>query len=369
MMTPDSDSPNQQPSLDALRKGIDDIDASIVSLLKQRAELVHGVGAIKGKTGSPIFVPEREAALLDKLARLNGGVLPEHSLRAIYREIISCALDLEGGLKIAYLGPPGTWSHQACIKQFGRSVELVPLPNFSEVFDCVTRGKADYGVVPIENSTDGAVSAAMDLFVNSPLRICAQVHLHIRNSLMANVAKEDIRTIYSHPQVFGQTRNWVSRHFPQADLVETSSTTKAAQLARDNARDGAAAFGCPLAAEMIGLQVLEVDIQDSSSNTTRFAVIGRQATSPTGRDRTSLLFQVRHEPGTLVEALKCFERHGIDLSRIESRPSKIVNWEYIFYVDVNGHADEAPLQTALTELEQHCSIMKILGSYPEAEPV
>lgn len=359
------DSPGQPKlNLEDLRNNIDNIDAKIVELLKQRAEYVHGVGTIKSETGDPIFVPERETSLMKKLERLNNGALPEHSLHAIYREIISCALNLEGGLKIAYLGPPGTWSHQASIKQFGRSVELIPLPNFNEIFDLVARGKADYGVVPIENSTDGSVSAAMDLFMHSPLKICAQVHLRIKNSLISSVSREEIKTLYSHPQVFGQTKNWILKNYPSADLVETSSTTKAAQLAKDNA---AGALGCPLAAELFGLSVLEEDIQDNCNNTTRFAIIGKQGTMPTGKDRTSLLFHIHHQPGTLVRALDCFQKHGIDLVRIESRPSKVINWEYVFYIDTIGHADEEPLKTALSELEQYCSSVKVLGSYPQVD--
>lgn len=368
-MSPETTDNSNQPSLQQLRDNIDGVDAEIINLLKKRAGYVHGVGEIKNMAGDPIFVPERESSLLSKIDRLNDGALPAQSLHAIYREIISCALNLEGGLKIAYLGPPGTWSHQASIKQFGRSVELMPLSNFSDIFDAVARGKANYGVVPIENSTDGSVAAAMDLFTTSSLKICAQIHLRIRNSLMAKVAREQIKIIYSHPQVFGQTRNWQLRNYPDAELVETSSTTKAAQLALGNAAEGAAAFGCPLAAEMFGLDILDEDIQDNCNNTTRFAVIGKQVTKPTGNDRTSLLFHIHHKPGTLVEALECFHKHNIDLVRIESRPSKVINWEYVFYVDAIGHADEEPLKTALEELTGLCPIVKVLGSYPQVELV
>ena len=195
------------------------MDARIVELLKNRAEWVHEVGRIKKEGNSPIFVPERETALLSKLNRLNAGVLPEASLQAIYREIISCSFFLEGGLTIAYLGPKGTWSHQAALKQFGKSCELIPCQSFKDVFDMVDRGKAQYGVVPVENSSEGSVTAVMDLFVTSPLKICAQINLNIRNSLMADIPREHIRILYSHPQVLGQTRNWILRHFPNAELV------------------------------------------------------------------------------------------------------------------------------------------------------
>ena len=217
----------QTIALTKARLAIDEVDARIVELLKNRAEWVHEVGRIKKEGNSPIFVPERETALLSKLNRLNAGVLPEASLQAIYREIISCSFFLEGGLTIAYLGPKGTWSHQAALKQFGKSCELIPCQSFKDVFDMVDRGKAQYGVVPVENSSEGSVTAVMDLFVTSPLKICAQINLNIRNSLMADIPREHIRILYSHPQVLGQTRNWILRHFPNAELVETSSTTKA----------------------------------------------------------------------------------------------------------------------------------------------
>ena len=347
----------QTIALTKARLAIDEVDARIVELLKKRAEWVHEVGRIKKEKNSPIFVPERETVLLNKLNRLNAGVLPEASLQAIYREIISCSFFLEGGLTIAYLGPKGTWSHQAALKQFGKSCELIPCQSFKDVFDMVDRGKAQYGVVPVENSSEGSVTAVMDLFVTSPLKICAQVNLNIRNSLMADIPREHIRILYSHPQVLGQTRNWIQRHFPNAELVETSSTTKASILAKENAAMGAASLGCPLAAELFGLNILEEDVQDQSCNTTRFAVIGRQETQPSGRDRTSLLIRIQHKPGTLAEVVNCFQRHNNNLIRIESRPSKVINWEYVFYIDAAGHIQESPLRETLPELEQHCSCL------------
>lgn len=375
--SPDN-SPRQQKSgntdeqtiaLTKARLAIDEVDARIVELLKKRAEWVHEVGRIKKEKNSPIFVPERETAMLNKLNRLNAGVLPEASLQAIYREIISCSFFLEGGLTIAYLGPKGTWSHQAALKQFGKSCELISCQSFKDVFDMVDRGKAQYGVVPVENSSEGSVTAVMDLFVTSPLKICAQINLNIRNSLMADIPREHIRILYSHPQVLGQTRNWIQRHFPNAELVETSSTTKASILAKENAAMGAASLGCPLAAELFGLNILEEDVQDQSCNTTRFAVIGRQETQPSGRDRTSLLIRIQHKPGTLAEVVNCFQRHNNNLIRIESRPSKVINWEYVFYIDAAGHIQESPLRETLPELEQHCSMLKILGSYADTDVI
>ncbi len=353
-------------NLDDIRKHIDEIDGQLLDLLSDRADLVHQVGEVKKRDGLQIYAPEREEALLRRLIERNKGRLPEKSIRAIYREIMSAALALEDDLKIAYLGPEGTWTHQAAIKKFGHSVAYSSQPNFAEVFDQVSRRRADYGVVPIENSTEGAVSHTLDLFVDSPLQICAQILLRIENGLMASIPREQIKTLYSHPQVFGQCRTWILRNFPEADLVEVSSTTRAAQLARDNAAQGAAALGGALAAEMNGLTMLESSIQDRATNTTRFLVIGEKTCPPTGKDRTSILFAIHDRPGSLVRALQAFDQFQINMSKIESRPSKRKDWEYVFYVDLSGHCDDPELKNAIEELEKHCSMVKLLGSYPDA---
>jgi chorismate mutase/prephenate dehydratase len=353
--------------LDQVRKNIDQIDQQLIDLLSQRSELVHEVGVIKKSEGLQIYAPEREAALLKRLEKMNQGRLPEKSIRAIYREIMSAALALEDNLTVAYLGPEGTWTHQAAIKKFGHSINYSAQPNFAEVFDQVTRRKAHYGVVPIENSTEGAISHTLDLFVDSPLQICAQVLLRIENGLMAAIPREEIKTLYSHPQVFGQCRNWILRHFPDADLVEVSSTTKAAQIAQKKSADGAAALGGKLASELHGLTMLEESIQDSSTNTTRFLVIGEKTCPATGSDRTSILFSIHDRPGSLVNALQAFDKLNVNMSKIESRPSKQRDWEYIFYVDLAGHCEDAPVADALLELEKHCSLVKMFGSYPDSE--
>ncbi|MFZ9941962.1 MAG: chorismate mutase, partial [Luteolibacter sp.] len=263
-------------NLDDIRRQIDAIDQELLALLNRRADLVHEVGVVKKRDGLQIYAPEREESLLRRLISMNQGRLSESSIRAIYREIMSAALALEDDLKIAYLGPEGTWTHQAAIKKFGHSVSYSPQPNFADVFDQVTRRSADYGVVPIENSTEGAVSHTLDLFVDSPLHICSQILLRIENCLMSAIPRGEIRTLYSHPQVFGQCRAWIHKNFPHADLVEVSSTTKAAQIAQEQAKQGAAALGGPLAAEIYSLKVLESSIQDRATNTTRFLVIGEK---------------------------------------------------------------------------------------------
>ncbi len=352
-------------NLDDIRNQIDRIDIDLLTLLSRRAELVHQVGLIKKRDGLQIYAPEREEALLRKLVDMNQGRMPERSIRAIYREIMSTALALEDDLKIAYLGPEGTWTHQAAIKKFGHSVAYAAQPNFADVFDQVARRRADYGVVPIENSTEGAVSHTLDLFVDSPLHICAQILLRIENGLMAAIPREQIQTLYSHPQVFGQCRSWILKNFPTAELVEVSSTTKAAQLARNHAADGAAALGGMLAAELYGLTMLEESIQDRATNTTRFLVIGEKTCPSTGNDRTSILFAIHDRPGSLVNALRAFDQFEINLSKIESRPSKRKDWEYIFYVDLAGHCADPKVANALVELGKHCSFVKLLGSYPD----
>lgn len=352
-------------NLDDIRRHIDTIDKELLDLLNRRADLVHEVGVVKKRDGLQIYAPEREEALLRRLISMNQGRLSETSIRAIYREIMSAALALEDDLKIAYLGPVGTWTHQAAIKKFGHSVSYSPQPNFADVFDQVTRRTADYGVVPIENSTEGAVSHTLDLFVDSPLHICSQILLRIENCLMAAIPRSEIRTLYSHPQVFGQCRSWIHKNFPHADLVEVSSTTKAAQIAQEQAKQGAAALGGPLAAEIYGLNLLESNIQDRATNTTRFLVIGEKTCPPTGHDRTSVLFAIHDRPGSLVKALQAFDNFHINLSKIESRPSKRKDWEYVFYVDLAGHCEEPQVADALAELHQHCSMIKLLGSYPD----
>jgi chorismate mutase/prephenate dehydratase len=352
-------------SLDDIRRQIDEIDRELLELLNRRADLVHEIGVVKKNNGLQIYAPEREEALLRRLVEMNQGRLPEKSIRAIYREIMSAALALEDDLKIAYLGPEGTWTHQAAIKKFGHSVNYSPQPGFAEVFDQVTRRFADYGVVPIENSTEGAVSHTLDLFVDSPLHICAQILLRIENCLMAAIPREQIKTLYSHPQVFGQCRSWIHKTFPHADLVEVSSTTKAAQIARERASEGAAALGGALAAELYGLTPIEEAIQDHATNTTRFLVIGEKTCPPTGNDRTSILFAIHDRPGSLVRALQAFDHCHINMSKIESRPSKRRNWEYIFYVDLAGHCEEPKVAEALEELGHHCAMVKLLGSYPD----
>jgi len=355
-------------SLDELRRKIDALDSELLRLLNERADLVHEIGILKKQQGLQIYAPEREEAVFQSLVRKNTeakGRLPERSVRAIYREIMSAALALEDDLQIAFLGPAGTWTHQAAINKFGASVAYADMDSLEEVFDAVARRRANYGVVPIENTTEGAAVHTLDLFVDSPLQICAQILLRIENCLMAACPREEIQVLYSHAAVFAQCREWLGRHFPKADLVEVPSTTRAAEITARTPNAGA--LGGPLAASLHGLTVLEHSVQDSATNTTRFLVIGERTCPPTGKDRTSLMFSVRHEPGSLFHALEPFNELHLNMSRIESRPSRRRDWEYFLFVDVLGHCADEPLQKALRGLGQHCSFVKVLGSYPNAE--
>lgn len=352
-------------TLSDIRKKIDELDSKLLVLLSERADLVHEVGVIKHKEGVAIYAPEREEQLLRSLAERNRGRLPEKAIRAIYREIMSASLALEKQLTIAYLGPEATWSHQAARSKFGASVEYAAQPSIAEVFNVVARGKADYGVVPIENSTEGAVNYTLDVFTDSDLKICAQFLLKIENNLIAKIPRSEIRRLYSHPQVIGQCRQWLRTNLPGVDIIEVASTTHAAALAANE--PNSAAIAGRMAAEVYGLEILEASVQDSPNNATRFLVIGYDSCPPTGDDKTSLMFTVQDKPGALFSALEPFKNLGINLSKIESRPSKRKAWEYFFFVDVDGHASDANLVTALAELQKHCTFVKILGSYPRGK--
>jgi chorismate mutase/prephenate dehydratase len=350
-------------TLEELRGAIDGIDDRILELLRERAELVEKVGQVKDKSGDPYYAPEREEALLRRLASANRSRLPESSLRAIYREIVSSMRALEQTIKVAYLGPRSTFSHQAAARHFGYAVELLPDRTIADVFEAVERGRAHYGVVPIENSQEGAVNATLDRFMDSEARICAQIFLPVELNLLGRGPLDQVRKVYSHPQPFGQCRRWLAEHMPGAECIEVSSTARAAEMAA--AEENSAALAGGLAGEEFGLPVLARAIQDSSSNVTRFFVIGRQPARPSGRDKTSVMFAVKDQPGALAKALAPFEKSGISLTRIESRPSKRQAWEYYFFADFAGHAEDAKVAAALGELSGVCAFTRILGSYPD----
>jgi len=355
------------PDLQELRDEIDSIDERLLQLISRRVEIAQEVAHTKLAAGesASFYRPEREAEVLNRIRELNQGPLTSEEVVRLFREIMSTCLAKEKPLNVAFLGPEGTFTQTAAIKHFGHAVVTRPHDSISQIFREVESGESDFGVVPIENSTEGAISHTLDLFVDSPLQICAQILLRIENGLMACIPRESIKTLYSHPQVFGQCRNWILRNFPQADLVEVSSTTKAAAIAKEKAHEGAAALGGQLAADLNGLTMLETSIQDRATNTTRFLVIGEKTCPPTGHDRTSILFSIHDRPGSLVKALQAFDKLQVNMSKIESRPSKQRDWEYIFYVDLAGHCTDPAVAEALSELEKHCSLVKMFGSYPD----
>ena len=350
-------------TLEQLRAAIDGVDDRILDLLGERAGLVEEVGRVKDKSGDSYYAPEREENLLRRLVTTNTSRLPEAGVRAIYREILSSMRALEQTIKVAYLGPRATFSHQAAARHFGSAVELCPERTIGEVFEAVERGRAHYGVVPIENSQEGSVNATLDRFIESEARICAQIFLPVELNLLGNGLLAKVRKVYSHPQPFGQCRRWLAEYLPAAECVEVSSTARAAELAA--AEEGAAALASGMAGDEFNLPVLAPSIQDASSNVTRFFVIGRKSALPSGRDKTSVMFALRDQPGALAKALAPFEKAGISLTRIESRPSKRQAWEYYFFADLAGHAGGSDLAAALAELSRVCAFTRVLGSYAD----
>lgn len=352
-------------SLNRLRKKIDLLDRKLINLLNARAEATKKIGKIKINTGKSIYAPEREIEVLRKITSLSKGPLKKSALEAIYREVMSASLALEKPLKIAYLGPQASFTNLAALKKFGSLVSYIACNSIAEVFLEVERLDADYGVVPIENSVEGAVSHTLDVFVDSDLKICSQIILDVTHNLLANCAKTKIKKVYSNPQVFGQCRIWLQKNLPNAELIEASSTTRAAEMAKRE--KNSAAIASLLASKVYGLKVAAGGIQDSLHNITRFLVIGKHVVAKTGHDKTSLVFSVKDKVGALYEMLLPFRKYGVNLTKIESRPSKKKAWEYYFFVDINGHQDDDKVKKALKELENKCTHLKILGSYPIGE--
>ena len=349
-------------SIQKHRGAIDKIDAQIVKLLNRRTKHVLGIGQAKLASGKAIYQPDREQALLRRISKVSDGVLPDESLRHIYREVMSASIALQQGFKIAFLGPESTYTHQAAVRRFGTSLAYVPQKTIAEVFSEVEKNRASYGVVPVENTTEGVVTHTLDMFVDSELKIVAQIVIPIEHCLVGKGQLQDVKKLYSHPQAYAQCRNWVRENLPRAEFIESSSTTAAAALAAK--AKTTAAISSALAAEQYKLNILEAGVQDHSGNATRFLVLGRACGAPTGNDRTSLMFTVNDKVGALHDALQPFRTHRLNMTKIESRPSKRKAWEYIFFVDVDGHADDPKLAKAIRQLGEKCSFVKILGSYP-----
>lgn len=347
-----------------LRKKIDILDERILGLLNERAKLTLSIGKIKSATSASAYVPNREKEVYEHILKVNKGPLSKDSLKAVYREIMSGSLALEKAVKISYLGPPATFTHLAALKKFGSSVKYYPAASITEIFTEVEKGRADYGVVPIENSIEGAVNHTLDMFMDSGLVICSEISLEVVHNLMANCALSQIKRVYSKFEVFGQCRLWLESNLPNVELIDVSSTSKAAEIAA--AQKNSAAIGSSLAAECYGLKVLAKSIEDSAHNVTRFLVIGKTESAPTKKDKTSIMFSVKDKPGVLHDILSPLKKSGINMTKIESRPSKRKAWEYYFFVDIEGHAQNPKIKHALDELKRHTNVFKILGSYPAA---
>lgn len=347
-----------------LRKKIDDLDKTIVRLLNQRASLAATIGKVKNKSQAETYVPSREKAVMNNITKASRGPLPCSALASIYREIMSASLALEKNIRVAYMGPQASFSHQAALKRFGKSVGYLPCETIDDVFERVQRKEADYGVVPVENSTEGAVANTLDCLAETDLKICAEIYQPIAHYLLAAGPRAAIRRIISNPNVLGQCRKWLRSEIPDAELVAVASTTRAAEMAAKDKQ--AAAIAGRLAADVYRLNILNADIQDVSGNMTHFLVIGKSFGAKTGDDKTSILFSVKHQAGSLHRALGSLKKYNLNMTKIESRPSRQKAWEYLFFVDIEGHVQDENVRRAMRDLNKHCLILTILGSYPKA---
>jgi chorismate mutase/prephenate dehydratase len=359
-------SPKTAAALKHLRASIDKLDLHILKLINERAGLAAEIGKVKNDHGAEVFSPSREEEVLKNVLEANKGPLDEATVRAVYREIMSGSRALQKVLKVAYLGPEYSFSHLAAVERFGQAVEFMRVGSIAAVFEEVNRGHADFGVVPLENSTDGRVADTLDMFLRLPqIKVTAEVRLRIHHNLMANCEQQEIRRVYSKQQAMSQCRNWLSKNVPHASLHEVASTAVAAELAQRE--PGAAAVASRQAAVRYGLRILFENIEDSPHNETRFAVIGHQEGSKTGHDKTAIMFRIPHHPGSLVSALDVFKQNKLNLTWIESFPSsRMGKPEYVFFVDFEGHAEDPKVKKALAALADHSDQLSVLGSFPIA---
>ncbi|HCE39229.1 MAG: prephenate dehydratase [Alcanivorax sp.] len=359
---------SDKPSLDTLRERIDSLDQRLQNLLNERADLAHQVAEVKrAEDPAPVFYrPEREAQVLHRIKERNTGPIDAEDMARLFREVMSVCLALEQPMRVAFLGPEGTFTQQAAIKHFGHSVESVPLGAIDEVFREVEAGAVHFGVVPVENSTEGMVNHTLDSFMNSDLKICGEVELRIHHHLLSgpHTRRDKVTRIYSHQQTLAQCRQWLDAHMPAVERIAVSSNAEAARRLRDEWN--AMAIAGDMACELYELEKVQVNIEDRPDNTTRFLIIGRQDTPPSGRDKTSLLVSGKNRPGLLSDLLRPFRDSGINLTRLESRPSRIANWSYVFFIDCEGHKEDAALTKVLEDLDSDGNTIKVLGSYPKA---
>ncbi|SHI58630.1 chorismate mutase [Malonomonas rubra DSM 5091] len=351
--------------LNKLREQIDGIDNQILDLLNKRAEIVIGVGKAKESSDGTFYVPSREKAIYERLTAQNAGPFPNDAVVKVFREIISASLNMELPMQVAFLGPQSTFTHMAAMQQFGLSAQLVPLKSIPAVFEEVERGRAHYGVVPVENSTEGVVNHTLDMFSGSDLQVIAEIMLEISHNLLSKTGNiEQISKVVSHPQALAQCRHWFEQNLPDVPLVDVASTAAAAQMAAED--ESAAAIASEAAVVQYGLKVVKAKIEDNPNNFTRFLIIGTKTPEKSGNDKTSIMFSIKDEPGILYRMLEPFSKRQINLSKIESRPMKHKAWEYIFFLDLIGHIDDQPISEAVEELRDYCHFLKVLGSYPIA---
>lgn len=358
-----------KPDISDVRERIDEIDRQIQSLINERAEFAQQIGISKGALAEAVdyYRPEREAEVLRAVLERNEGPLRDEEMLRLFREIMSACLAQQEPLKIGFLGPEGTFTQSAVYKHFGHSVRALPFGTIDEVFQEVENGAADFGVVPIENSTEGTVNNTLDMFLTSPLKIGGEIELRIEQHLIGRMASlESIERICAHEQALAQCRGWLREYLPHVELIGVSSNAAGARRARDEG--GTAAIGGDAAAEVYDLKILVNNIEDRADNATRFLVIGRKLLTPSGKDKTTILVSANHTEGAgvLHELLQPLATHGVNLTFIESRPSRRKNWEYVFFIDVDGHAQETPLADALEELEKRCTLFRVIGAYPAA---
>lgn len=351
-------------NIDELRNAIDKIDDEILKFLNKRAEIVIKIGNIKREKNINVYVPEREQQIIERLIANNKKSFPDEALKSVYREILSASLSLEEPLKVSYFGPPATYAHLAALRHFGSSARFIAAESIKTVFDNVETGRSEYGVVPIENSNEGVVNYTLDLLVDSDLKISAEIMLEISHNLLSKQTdRSKIKKIYSHPQALAQCRQWLRANMPGIPIMESTSTSKAAELAAGDQE--AAAIASELAAKIYDLAVLDKNIEDSKQNITRFLVISKNFPRRTGKDKTSIMFSIKDKPGSLYDILHPFKKAKINLTKIESRPSKKKAWDYIFFVDLEGHIDDKTVKKAVESVRDGCLYLKILGSYPQ----
>ncbi len=373
---PAAERPQDSAELNALRTKIDELDQQLVDLLNARAKLVVDVGTFKRGSGTPIYAPHREAQVLAKALERSKGPLPQRTIEGVYRELMSGSFALEQPLRIGFLGPPGSYSHQASVKQFGSSVDFEDLQLIGGVFTEVRRGHVNYGLVPIENSIGGGITETLDALSKNVghVWVYAEAQIAIRHMLLTDCKPNAVRRIHSKPEVFAQCRNWLTTQYPNAALLPDASTSQAVQTAlKENktaqeigAEPGSAAIASELAGELYGLPVLFSNIADNAENITRFYVISREQALPTGDDKTAVMFATEDKHGALVAVLQAFNNAGINLSHIDKRPSGRENWSYTFYIDALGHRNDESMQRAIADALQHCKELHVLCSFPRS---